>query len=349
MRDAPLPLLAAAFLMLTPEAARADEPPREAVRLSYDVGPGLKTCPPEQTLHDEVARRMGYDPFTPDALDRIVATLKRSPRGLTATVERFDSKDVPQWQPKTYDMKSDCALLVQQLAIYISFRFLPFAVPPQPAPRASSPSAVSPTAPPPTPPPPPSPPSSPAPPRPPLAPPPSSPSRAFAIELGLGPLAAFGFAPGPTFAGALHVGFRWPSFSIAVEPRADAPAASSVDRLPSVTIGTFMLGGSVVPCWYKPPLAAWPRLFFMICGVLTTTAVLGHSEGIPSARKDVDVYVGAGPRAGLELMLGSRFIGRFYGDALVSIKPAQARLGGMEVWRSAPVTGDVGGAFLALF
>ena len=129
----------------------------------------------------------------------------------------------------------------------------------------------------------------------------------------------------------------------------DAPAGSALEMLPSATVDEFMVGGSVVPCWYRPPIATWPRLFFVLCGVVTTTAVLGHSEGIPSARKDVDVYVGSGPRAGIELMLGRRVLSRLYGDGLVSIKPAQARIGGMEVWRSAPVTGDVGAAFLALF
>ena len=102
MRDATLSLVAAAFLMLAPALARAaDPPPRIAIRLSYIRDRGAEHCPPEQTLHDEVAIRMGYDPFTPDAPDRIVATLKRSPGGLLkATVERFDSKNIPQWEPQ---------------------------------------------------------------------------------------------------------------------------------------------------------------------------------------------------------------------------------------------------------
>src|SRR5262249_39566063 len=96
-------------------------------------------CPSEQALHDEVAIRMGYDPFTPDAPDRIVATLKHSPRGFTATVERFDSKDVPQWEPQTYP-SSNCAELVMAMGVYISEMFRPHVASPEPL--SPSPSAA---------------------------------------------------------------------------------------------------------------------------------------------------------------------------------------------------------------
>src|SRR5262245_16846140 len=135
---AALPALLAAALgtldALSPAAARAaDPPPRVAVRLDYLRRPGAMTCPPEQTLHDEVATRMGYDPFTLDAPDRIVATLSRSARGLVATVERFDKSGVRQWDPKTYDpLNVSCEQLVRAMGIYISYRFLtPIVVPPQ--------------------------------------------------------------------------------------------------------------------------------------------------------------------------------------------------------------------------
>jgi hypothetical protein len=345
--------MAAVLLAFGPRAARAADPPRINVRLSYLRGPGAQSCPPEQALHDEVATRMGYDPFTPDAPDRIVATLTRSTRGLVATVERFDSKGIPQWDPKTYDpLNVPCGQLVRAMGIYISYRFLPLVAPlpsetpsllTPPAPSAAS-SSVAPPAPSPPPPPPPE-----APPPSPVPPSPAAPRRAYRVELGLSPLVAFGFAPRPTVAGALHVGLRWPSFSIAAEGRADAPASSSPDPLPSATLGTLMVGGSVVPTWHVAPVAIWPRFFLLFGGVFTTAAVLAHGEGIPTAQHGVALYMGTGPRAGVNLWLGSSLIASLYGDAVVSIKPAEATIGGMEVWRTAPVSGDVGGALLALF
>jgi hypothetical protein len=135
MRAARLALLAAALLTLTAAAAHADDPPASdrphiAIRLGYNLGLGTKSCPPEQTLHDEVARRMGYDPFTPDAADRVVTTLSLSARSSTATVQFHDTGD-HRWDDKTFTLPDhNCMALVTGVAFYLSYMFAPVVVPP---------------------------------------------------------------------------------------------------------------------------------------------------------------------------------------------------------------------------
>src|SRR4051812_20833595 len=98
MKAAPLALLAAALLELAPAGARAPDPPpapgpavsasptsapttppsspQIALRLSYMLGPGAQRCPSEKAFRDEVAAKMGYDPFTTyDVPEAVVITL----------------------------------------------------------------------------------------------------------------------------------------------------------------------------------------------------------------------------------------------------------------------------------
>src|SRR5690349_20647822 len=148
MRAASLALLAAALLALAPAVGRADDPPapgpaasappaaalsprpRIAIRLSYVLGAGTQNCPPEQALHDEVARRMGYDPFTSDAPDRVIVTVNLLPGRSTSTIKFEDNTGGHGWEDDTLRVaETNCMVLITGIAIYITTEFLPFTLP----------------------------------------------------------------------------------------------------------------------------------------------------------------------------------------------------------------------------
>lgn len=351
MRAAPLALFAV-LLALVPSPARGDDPPPAidrphiAIRLSYNLGPGTKSCPPEQVLHDEVARRMGYDPFTPDAADRVVTTLSLSPRASTATVQFYDTGD-HRWDDETFTVPDhNCMAAVTGVAIYLSYMFAPFIVPPKAAPIPPTP---EPPPPPPTEAPTPPPARAPASSTPmPASPPPtplsSARRRSWLVELGGGPFVAFGIAPGVAIGGALHVGLHLPSIplSIALEGRADLPASAAVEGSPHAHLQTNLVGGSVIPCW-------GPHTLGLLCGVATVGRVSGEISGISNPKVGRAVYLGTGLRAGLEAQVIDHVKGRVFGDMLVTVVPAQANLAGGDVWHTPLVSGDLGAALLAFF
>jgi hypothetical protein len=364
MRAARLALLVAALLTLTPAAVRADDPPAAdpsqiTLRLSYILGPGAKNCPPEQALHDEVARRMGYDPFTPDAAARVVATLNRSGRLFSGTLDLFESNGKRKWR-KSYaflgDKDEDCAALDMAMAIDIRVEFIHFSIPrvaaaPGPPPSLESPPTPSPAE---APVPPPEPPvqAPPPPSRPPAqASPPalpqhtrSPPSARPRFEIGVGPLIALGIAPVINVGGVLHAGVRGTWWSLALEGRSDVSAAGDLSKTRPGIFTTALRGGSFVPCFHSGP--------FMGCGVVTAGWVQGEPVGVPTAKAATVGYVGVGARGGAELSLASLWqplIIRVHGDGLGSVMTARAVFEGAEVWKTWPLSFSAGVTLLALF
>lgn len=367
MRAASLPLIAAVLLTLAPAAVRADDPPETAVRLSYVVvGPGTRSCPPEQALHDEVARRMGFDPFKPDAPDRIVATLKPSARGLTATVERFDSKDVPQWRPKTNETR-DCAALVTAMGIYISFMLLPPVVPPEaatltPSPFPASTSAVLPdppkvdSAPPPAP-------DSPEVDEPPpqLAPPPPSLSqlspRLWALRLAIS--GGFGFGVAPADVAALlsaEGGVQWRltpdwvfsgALGVLYSPRASAAMSVGISRT-QVEVGATLVSSVLAPCLHRHIPFGW----IVGCVGLQLGVLREDGAQIPYPSTGFAWWAAVDPRLGIEVPLphAPQLAVRVFGDLPVPLHRPRALVrerssmsGGRltQAWEAPAVTGAV--------
>jgi hypothetical protein len=258
MRAASLALRAAALLALAPAAARAADPPAAdppavdppqiTLRLSYNLGPGAQNCPPEQALHDEVARRMGYDPFTPAAADRVVATLNRSGRLFSGTLELFDSSGKRTWR-KSYAFRGqkdeDCAALDMAMGIDIAVAFIDFSLPP---PAATAPS------PPPSPEPPPhpeAPPPSSSPPPKVESPPPPPPPRSEPLRLNLGIASALALrtASRPfAFNLMADAGLRYRSFSGALEFRWTPPEVAAVDTRGRELVRVMQYAGGILPC-----------------------------------------------------------------------------------------------------
>src|SRR5580704_15613275 len=137
----PAYLLPAAALLLGPAPARGEPPPRVSVRLEYQRGPGGAACPAEETLRDEVARRMGYDPFDPGAAGRLVVVVAWQARRFEAQVDRYTPGGEKTWS-EVYPGGARCALMFPSLASEISAVLEPAPPPlratPPPSPHAGA-------------------------------------------------------------------------------------------------------------------------------------------------------------------------------------------------------------------
>jgi hypothetical protein len=325
-RCALLGLALAALLasISSPAPAQADEAPVPvALELRYSRPPG-NLCPDESALHQEVARRMGYDPFTHGAADLLVATTARNGAGLTSTVALFDAKGARRWT-KEFAIRDDrCAALITAMGNHIAYVFAASIRPVQASPPAQPPPPLPPSPPPLL-----------------LPPQPSSLPPSPRFEIGISPLLALGTAPAPAFGLRLQAGARWRPFSIAAELRWDAPVSAAAESPPGARIETTLLGGSLLPCGHIS--------YFTGCAVVTAGQMSGEGAGLSAPKKDANAYLGAGVRAAFELHFTDNIGARLFAEGLASIRNVRIVLDGGEVWRTTPITGSMGGTVVALF
>ncbi len=309
-------------------ATQKDDPahPGVAVHLDYSAAQG---CPSENELHDIVAARMGYDPFTspgvaaPYALR--IAISRRGPSFVGAVELRDRSGRVLWSRPPLAE--SDCRRLagvIGGLTVTIAIDTASSqatAAPPPPIEQAP----MAPAAPVP------------------LEPPPSSSIPRPAFRLGVRAAGAFGVGPAPTAAITADIGSGWRLFSIAVEGRADVPATGSVSM--GVSARTSVLAASLVPCGHY-------RLF---AGCALVSVGVLHAEGVNVLHpaQDAGVYAAAGVRAGIEWPIVPAFALRASADVLVNLHPLATQVafqaGREEVWRSGPFAAMLGGGVVARF
>jgi hypothetical protein len=162
--------------------------------------------------------------------------------------------------------------------------------------------------------------------------------------------------PGPTGAFSADIGAGWEHVSINLEGLATLPVERDVDA--GVRLRSSLLAGSVVPCGHY----GW----FTGCGLLSigalrleadhlTAAAPKDTVGYYAAPSTSGVYLGAGLRAALEWPVTSVLVVRLSADALVNARTitshilygqTQASATPVEVWRSAPFAGVLGGGLV---
>jgi hypothetical protein len=165
------------------------------------------------------------------------------------------------------------------------------------------------------------------------------------VELGLGLLVGAGIVPGVTVGGTLHVGLHLsplaagrPSFSVALEGRADQPGTSVVRAF---AIESGLLAGGAVACvhWDFPQVAAMAVRWGLhgcglgLGGVVRTTA--------PWFGVSYPPYAGFGGRGGVEARIHDAGALRLSGDL---VAPAVGRWRGavdrLAIWQYAEVSGN---------
>lgn len=317
-------LLLVLSLAFVPVLARAEPRPPMMAQLEYQRGVGAESCMDESGLRIEVARRSGYDPFTPQARARLAVTVTRQGGQFLGTMQFFDDAGAPGWR-RTYPVSSnDCVTLISAMGSEISYQF-------QPSPAVTEPVRSL------LPPPPPPPPSA-AIASPPLHP---APEPFRPVELSAGGFVSAGSAPAIAVGATLSAGYRFRTLSLAGELRFTAPASDNVASLPGARISAFAFGGAVVPCVRVAPVFG--------CAVLSIAEVFASSTGVDAPRKDAGLYVGAGLRGGIEAPISPRFALRLSVEGLASVRSARLILDGTEVWKTSPISGAIGAALVTYF
>lgn len=366
MRPASLALLLFAVLAASPARAQGTAPPEPAprvlhppprapisARLDYRLGPGGADCPGVDYLRQEIARRMGYDPFAPEAKGSPIGSVRveiaRSPKGLTGTYTLTSAEGVDLWT-RTYSEPSTvwlaCRGVNQGIAVELTGEFQvremrlarrgphpasePPVAPPEPAAEGPRIARAAPQEPAPSPVP--------------------RPTRGPRAEVGATIFAGGGTAPRATLGGALRVGLVIAPFgddharlSFAAEGRADAPAMDERG------IRTQLFAGSFVTCGHWD-LVHRPGVIggVLLCALGTAGAARSswRDEGGPQTRGAA--YVGAGVRAGVEARLSPVVALRAQGEALPTIVGARFLARGASSG-SGSVAGNAGLAVVLAF
>lgn len=322
-----------------PAAAR---PATVAVQLELVLGPGAERCPGEAMLRQEVARRIGYDPFAADAkgipAGRVRAVIAGSPQGLTATFEYVDAAGVHQWT-RTYvepgTSTRSCTGVLQGIAVELAGELVlinqpepppesPEPAPPPPEPALAAPPATMPAL------------------------PPSSTSPRPRFELGAGTFIGGGTASGVTAGGVLHAGLVLAAAGhdrtrllVAVEGRVDTPATDKHG------IQTQMFAGSVVACGNRDLIPGLTVTWgFLGCVLGTVGVVHGSWGGLDRPMSSGSAYAAVGGRLGWEARIASVVALRAQIEALPAIH--RARVLGLDRGASAGTGSVAGNAGLAV-
>jgi len=130
-----------------PVEAGAAPPPaapvaRAAVRLEYSRGPGAAQCPDRETVRAEVARRLGFDPFSERGERALRCEIRADGAGLRAQIEVQDADGRAAGQRVLTSRRADCSELVPGLLLVLTVAATP--PPPNGSPlTASTPSSRS--------------------------------------------------------------------------------------------------------------------------------------------------------------------------------------------------------------
>jgi hypothetical protein len=294
-------------------------------RLVYSRAADAESCPDEGALRRAVAARVGYDPFFAWAHRTVVANVVRRERSFVASVDLIDEGGIAHGARELH-VDGECGELLDAVALAIAIAIDPQSLV---APATSPPSAPEE--------PPQAAPVLPASTTPPAAtaawaehaaepsPPPPAPSaRTVFFEPSVGMVASNGVAPAIALGIALGAAVRWRNVSLALEGRADAPAAAAAQSGGHVT--SWLALASIVPCVHLGPLFG--------CGVLQGGSMQASSSGVPDARSRAVVWWAAGGRTGALIRIAGDVLLRPHLDVLANLSRATLQLNGEDAWRA---------------
>jgi len=300
----------------------------EKARLVYVRGGGAQDCPDEVKLRLWVVARLGYDPFSPQASNVVIARVEARDAELAGDVEIVDAQGVSAGRRELVSPGSGCQVLARAMALSISLAIDPErasqprpepiepeaghpsdakASEPEPPAAEPTPAERSPTD------------SAPASTHTPaagksLATPRAFGAAAFVTNLGALPAAAFG--------GELALGLRLRRWSLALQGR----ALQSTDRgvAPRGEVSGSILGGGVSGCWHVEPIAA--------CLVGQAGLQRLSSSGVTHADSSSGLYGAVGPRLVGHAPLGPLGALELGLEGTLNLAPPRVILSGKEVW-----------------
>lgn len=323
-----LGLFVLAILLALPARASA----AGTARLVYLRGHATETCPDEQALRDAVAARLGYEAFTPWALDTLFAEIEKDGAAFVARVKLVTPENVVRGS-RTIRTTGPCSDLVPTLGLTISLAIDPMALsrkgPPEGLPPTERPVESFET-----------PPEAPAEKPAPAAPAPHEEEHApVVIALGAGVLGAAGSAPAPAIGALVFARARVRDVSATLEARGDLPTSTTVES--GAGASAWLLAGSALVCLHGRGVFGCPRV---TVGRLSATGIDVTRPGASAA-----LWADVGARVGYELELGGAFALRAALDGGVVLTRYVFRIDGERVFQNPAVTGGASAALVATF
>lgn len=333
-------LLCLAALAALTVARHAEASP--ASRLVYARGPGAEECPDEAAFRQEVAARLGYDPFFPWATRTVSVEIEAADGRVRARVVVVDDKGFERGS-QTIDAErgpvaSSCVGLVRgvALAVSVSLDAMPSSE------RENKPEETKPE---------------PPPPPPVVAPPvvaapvvvdkvvpvrietPRTHARKPRVRLALAPELWLGYGQWPVVTAGVGavVDLGYGAWSMAFEGRWDAPSTVTLDtqgnqaQLERAT-------GSVVACGHVSWLA--------VCAVGSFGETWASGVGVEGPQSASAFYAAFGGRVGLHIPLGARFHWSFVAELVGIATPMHVTFNSGDVlFNSGPVAASFGTSF----
>jgi hypothetical protein len=251
------------------------------------------------TLRRAVIERLGRDPFSDDADRTVVVSLHRDGADLAAWIELRDRAGRTLGAQEIRSRAATCSELAA--AIEFTLSMVLDARVSEPPPRPPQVAAE------------------------PMAPPGAE------IGIGLGALVAFGAAPTTVAGASIGLEARWPSYSLALEGRLDAPSQLSLGE---GYLKSSLWMATLVPC-LRP---GW----LGVCGVLAAGVQGGEGVGVPGGVSANALYLAPGLRLALFVPLGSIFSAQLRTDLLIPIAKTSLYAGLEQEWVTPPASFVVG-------
>lgn len=288
-------------------------------RLSYVPEPDA-ACPEEAELRQAVAARLGWDPFSADGADTVVARINQRGDGFSGSVELLDEAGASRGRRALEARAATCSEMARALAISISIAVDPdhaldvetpvqsADLAPKPEPAVPAPTTSEPSQ------------------RADVAPRRSDP-REHESALSVAAVSMWGVAPALAWGGTLRFQKRFAWLALGggmlglASPSARISTTESLrSTLAAGNLEACMVGGVLEGCLVGLAGATWAR-----------------ADDVAQPRTDAGAFVAAGGRLALMTPLSSSV--SFFADASVLgiAAPVRAAVDGVEIWRAPPV------------
>ena len=272
------------------------ERPHAALTLEYAPGALAASCPKEKLLHDEIGRRIGYDPFASGSPARLTVTIERSKQAYRV-IGKIRDGDRDTFTDTFVDANCTSAVTMMARALAADLTTIPE---PEPVPVVEpvpAPDSLPATSPPPV-----------------VALPAPLPERAH-LRAAAGVAVAFNLSPAVLTGPVVSAGVRYSFVSVALEGR--ALFGPTVDT-GGVGVTSSYYAGSLGACGHYAALFG--------CGRVELGSLrFALPEGVKHAPLDF-VVAGAGLRIGAEWFFVEHVALNGYADLRVDLtRPIELR------------------------
>jgi hypothetical protein len=315
--------LAWVWVAVAPKAASADSLVAQA-SLSYEREAGAEACPDEAALREQVALRLGYDPFQPEAPHRVSVRVDKGTTGFHARITTSDASAGSRG-PASRDLDSEgdrCDELVQSIVLAVSLAIDPLSFgrphvalpPPLPTPAAAaSPEAAKVAAP---------------------ATPPSPPSTTpWIFDLTATARAGFGLVPGFSIGPALDLRVGKKHWALLAQLGANLPVGqANLATDPTAGVEASLIRGGLGGCG----ILGW----LSFCGRVDLGALDGRGTGLSRTSPDTTLYADVALSTRLDVPIASGVHASVGAELDAPFAATNLNVNEAPVWTTPTLTGS---------